>query len=286
MRDKKERGHIVTIDLPHNFPGGTLKFHKETGEFHIMDKDSEIISSEGLRLDHHYQGNNKKRLLSRLWAGGKYPLTGLNDLDFLSTYDLVYIVDTNELIDNNSSQHNITSFLRAEIKNFPEEHQVEFYERVGYFHFMNINESVHPEKVGWMTLFQQDFFRQDLIKGLTIAVLTDHDLLHLEAYNSKEMPILKDYFLPTGVTLMFAKADKSDTLVNKLLKTADKLSNLYKERFLRNEIVIEPQALEFIDCEKFWFVNEIRSGLCVEPNIIKKSPLIYGENAKVSYFFE
>ncbi len=51
-----------------------------------------------------------------------------------------------------------------------------------------------------------------------IAVIVDHDLEHLDAYNNRTLPIHGDFLLPGGVDLIYATEKGSDFLGSKLIR--------------------------------------------------------------------
>lgn len=273
---KKPRKQIALIQTAQDIGGGTISFDKESGKISIHDAQGNPVSTEGLSYEHFYEGESRSVKLSRLVAGPK-PLNGLSDLDFLATYDLVYIIDTNTL-EKDGETHHITSFVRCRILDWGDSYHIDLYERVGYFHFVNLTHESF-EKVGWCNLFHQDFFKEDLAAGLKIGVVVDSYYDQLDGYNKRSEPILNKDFLPNGVTVMHATANKNDTLVNRLMRTADSFANEYKEKILAGETGNFPPAVTFFDCEKYWFVNQ--TGLTVTPNTEKKTKVSYGPEAWV-----
>ncbi len=280
MQKKALRQSKISFNVPPQMQGGTISFDKDTGRIVIIGLNGNLIHPQGLVKNYWYEGENKKKCLSKLVAGPKFPLNGIDDLDFLATYDLIYIVDTNCFKTEDGKDHRLTSFLRCSVHDAGETYEVDMYERVGYFHFVNLKHEA-AEKAGWVNLINHDFFREDLKKGTRIALIVDAYADQLESYNSKVKPITDNHFLPDNVTLMYARADKRDTIVNKLIQACDKLKDEYEQQFLEGKTHFPPQESPFFECEKYWFLNDKRDGLCIDPNVILKPKLVYEEGATV-----
>ena len=60
-----------------------------------------------------------------------------------------------------------------------------------------------------------------------ICIIIDHNLDKLEELNNKNIPIIEDFYLPDGITLVYGSSDvgKNDYLPNKLLSAAHKSAN-------------------------------------------------------------
>ncbi len=262
--------------------GGILKFDQDSGNIFILDKKGKVVNPKGLVREHYYERDPKRKLLSRLIAGPNAPTLGIDDADFLATYDLIYIIDTNSPQMNDGKVHHLTSFLRCSIKNMGDSYQPEIYERVGYFHFVNLKNK-NSEKVGWINLFNANFFQEDLKANLKIGIVVDSYLAELDAYNAGQTAIIDEFFLPLGVTLMYAGADNKDNLVNKLISANDHLAKDYKRRFLLGEINFPSEDSPMFECESYWFLNEKRNGLSLSRQArVPKGKLIYDQQASIT----
>lgn len=69
-----------------------------------------------------------------------------------------------------------------------------------------------------------------------ISVVTDHDLANHQKYNRREVPLLRDFYLPKNVKLAYASADKkNDSLENYLMWLCDKIAGESLRRELKGE---------------------------------------------------
>ncbi|MCA8936369.1 MAG: SEC-C domain-containing protein [Planctomycetes bacterium] len=96
---------------------------------------------------------------------------------------------------------------------------------------------VHPEKRGWEFLFGHVLIND---RNKNVAVVTDHDLQNIEAYNRREKPFMEGRFVLSNCTLMYAGSDtKADSVLNRLMSRCDLESRKLIEQFV-NEIRGEP----------------------------------------------
>lgn len=65
-----------------------------------------------------------------------------------------------------------------------------------------------------------------------IAFVVDSDRGNLEAYCNRSKPLLKDFYLPSNFTLIYASADRSDEWPNQMIKRCDKLAGADLEKNL------------------------------------------------------
>lgn len=65
-----------------------------------------------------------------------------------------------------------------------------------------------------------------------IGFVVDSDLGNLEAYCTRSIPLLKDFYLPSNFTLIYASADHSDEWPNQMIKRCDKLAGADLEKNL------------------------------------------------------
>lgn len=90
-----------------------------------------------------------------------------------------------------------------------------------------------PENLGWWQILQALRESIDFFKG-KIALIVDSDLGEHQAFNSREKPIYKDFYLPKDVTIIYASDVGSfEHLSTKMIKYChDIASELYKNENL------------------------------------------------------
>ena len=90
--------------------------------------------------------------------------------------------------------------------------------------FRNCPTELPSEKFGWMAVMR-DFTRDPLNKTKRIAIVTDHDLDNHISYNSKKLPIFRDFLLPENMIMIYGRGDgPTHNLLNYLVKQCDKKS--------------------------------------------------------------
>lgn len=82
---------------------------------------------------------------------------------------------------------------------------------------------VNPELLGWYAVIKSIKESADFADK-NIAIIVDAHLDDLDAYNNKSKPILGDSYLPIGITLLYASADKGTSVGNKLIKLSDRIA--------------------------------------------------------------
>ncbi|MDP2279664.1 MAG: hypothetical protein Q8K51_15755, partial [Nitrospirota bacterium] len=105
----------------------------------------------------------------------------------------------------------------------PNEYSLAF-QHQGVILFRNCPSELPSEKFGWLMVIREAT-REHLNKGKRVAIVTDHDLDKLTAYNSKQIPIFKDFYLPENFILMYGRGDgPTQNLLNHVVKLCDKKS--------------------------------------------------------------
>ena len=101
---------------------------------------------------------------------------------------------------------------------------------IGVNLFRNCPIELPSEKFGWMMVIQE-INQKPINKGKRIAIVTDHDLENHSSYNSKRMPIFKEFYLPDNISLIYGRGDGPEhNLLNYVVKQCDKISTeLLKE---------------------------------------------------------
>lgn len=103
---------------------------------------------------------------------------------------------------------------------------------------------VKPEQQNWIRLIE-------LLKGnckcsdtRKIGIVVDCDLDNIPKYNSRELPILGNYYLPEGFELIFASDKVSDNIFNQMIKDSHKLSRIWLPKLIQHIQNSEIRALE------------------------------------------
>ncbi len=94
-----------------------------------------------------------------------------------------------------------------------------------------INEKVDkPENYNWRQLIRFMTIHQNYNPKMKHGLIVDSDLGNHRMYNSREMPIIDDFFLPENFQLIYASDAASDTFLNVAVRKCEGLaSKIIKE---------------------------------------------------------
>ena len=101
--------------------------------------------------------------------------------------------------------------------------------------------AAEPEKSAWhmfLDLAQRD---PNVKPRDRVALIVDHDLEHLDAYNNRTLPIHRDFFLPENVDLIYAAEKGSDFLGSTLIRLCDQKAARELRSLVRRGAVIASQ---------------------------------------------
>lgn len=66
-------------------------------------------------------------------------------------------------------------------------------------------------------------------------MIVDCDLENIEMYNARKLKIRNDKFLPENFTLLYASADISDSIFNKMIRFCDKEATRLLDKIEKEE---------------------------------------------------
>lgn len=120
------------------------------------------------------------------------------------------------------------------------------------------NAEIHPEVLGWYALMGAIKEQEDM-SGKKIGVIVDSNLGDIDKYNSREKPLFGNEYIPPNVTLIYASADKKDSIANKLIWLCDDLASSQFET-MQNIGVLDDLKEAPYPCEYFrqWIHNSNR----------------------------
>jgi len=220
----------VTIEA--NFKNGpypdSVTFNKETGSLEFQNNGGALIPKTA-DVEWAYARPKKEKSIRR------YPINEKNiqlhpDYSLMQA-DIVYVIDTNTDLKNKIS-------VSCILQGMPrlDESGV----KVG-IHFTSLPYLVvkgdveSPEKAAWCQLIARE--AKDLDKN--ILVIVDAHLDELGLYNSGEKPVLREFYLPKNVNLMYASADVGkEHIVNKVMSQADKAATKMTKQILSGEVPV------------------------------------------------
>lgn len=156
---------------------------------------------------------------------------------WIREYESLYVVDTNSVM-RKGRRVSCTVALKVIKSNEKEDstdYDVDLMIRMVFYQIrLNL---VEPEKRGIYEFMHTMLLPSDIQIGL----ITDHDVMNHEKYNSAILPIYDDFYLPKNVKLIYASSDRgaSSNIFSKLIRICDKKStDLIQEHKAKIESVI------------------------------------------------
>jgi hypothetical protein len=204
--DAIPKEELASLRFGFGFIDGKLRVRIET--------DKRIVSTnaiKGFRKENKVGFNLKK----------SYHKTNSDSLEpnaFLEGVDKVFAIDTNsKLIHGQKFFIGVISTLQAEIK----DNGFADIQAVAVDYFCSQQECDKPENRNWK-LFIEKYISDPSNTSFKTAIVVDSDLGLIDRFNSREVPIYADFFLPENVYLIYASADlKNDSIVNQLIAFCD-----------------------------------------------------------------
>jgi hypothetical protein len=139
-----------------------------------------------------------------------------NPIRILTNYDIIYAIDTNtKTIKENTIS--VSSILECYPTTHTENDQIKIKYRInGNMLFKNCPNN--PEKYAWARLVAMITSSHDYSDNYT-----DHDVGRHHQYNSRQLPVYEDIYLPSNFELVYASSDTSnDSILNVFITKCDK----------------------------------------------------------------
>ena len=217
------RQHVVMVGSPVPLKG--VYYDKETMTFQGIDDDDNLVKPIVTFSQTQYVGRSgKEKVFSRVQD--KVIPHDADLMRFLSSFDLIIGVDTNTREiggDIVSASGIIYCTLQATAD--PNIYSGAFPWN-GVALFRNGPKDVSPEKYGWLSvtkMIASDF--RNAAKHF--CLVSDHDFDNHGRYNTRELPILKDIYLPSNFTIMYGRGDGSkENVLNHLVGLCDRESTI------------------------------------------------------------
>lgn len=141
----------------------------------------------------------------------------------LEDFDLIVAVDTNSRIiggRNLSVAGIVLGYWATDIRT---QSRMISYQVPFCIEFVDLIEP--RERIGWTMAVTELVSRRYFSYGTKIALIVDAYLDEIPSMNAREIPIQKNFFLPEGVTLLYASSDVgAEYGANKMIQQADRIS--------------------------------------------------------------
>ena len=219
---KKPREHIIMVGSPEPLRG--VHYNKDKMEFTGLTTDGRLIKPNVTFSQTHYTGQSgKEKVISRIQDK---VISNEGDLmKYLSSsFDLIVAVDTNTKVIG-SETVSVTGVIHCVVQatSDPGAYNLEFPWH-GAVLVRNCPNELSPEKFGWKTVMQEANKDPRNIQK-RFALVTDHDLGNHTSYNSKRIPIFRNFYLPTNFVLMYGRGDgPNQNPLNYVVRQCDKKS--------------------------------------------------------------
>lgn len=233
--NKQSRDKYVYIGYNEPFQGVT----SENGEIFVHLPSGEKVKADAtLSRTQYIRKSGKEKILSSI------PNQAVVDVPYYLAcqFDVILAIDTNtkQVGNDNVSVASISECYARQINST--QVQVSYRKRANLA-FKNYLGS-DAEKFAWFKLFQIITSTPNYTENLRIALVSDHDLANHHKYNTGELPIYQDTYLPSNVTLVYATSDAQEYVLNTLIAECDKdASRIIREleengeAFISNSIV-------------------------------------------------
>ena len=190
---KKPRKQSIMIGSPEPLKG--VYYDKEKMTFTGITHDGRSIELPVTYSQTHYNSDSgKEKVTSRI-----HDKVIPDQADLLrhlnSSFDLIIASDTNTKVIENESI-SVTGIVRCVLQGTPDPGKYKISISLqDVMPFRNCPSDLASEKFGWLIIIT-NIIHDSLNKSKKIAIVTDHDLDNHRAYNEKQLPILRDIYLP------------------------------------------------------------------------------------------
>ena len=226
-RDKMPRQNIVMVGFPE--PLKSFHYDRETMTINTgISHDDQLVKPAVTFSESHYIGQSgKEKVLTRIHDK---VIPNITDLFIhLSSFDMIIAVDTNTK-QIGADMLSVSGIIPCHVRHeSPNNYALEFLPH-GACLFRNFSPKLSPEKFGWLLAINR-ITRESDYRMKKYCLVSDHDLDNHIQYNNRQLPILKNVYLPTNFTLMYGRGDSSkENILNDLIMRCDKeASRILKE---------------------------------------------------------
>lgn len=214
--NKKERLMDVCFNIFKNQTVEIKDGDKTIGKIRIENEnsnlDDNIHNSVDLKLKHE-RSNGKEKVIT-FYSLVSHNISLLVE-DILSVYDYIFVIDTNYKNVNESLKLCASAIgLLGRCK------QGLFLKKLMNLTFELWDDNNNPERHAWK-LFIEEILQIQKLHDKQIGLVVDSELGHIKDFNSREKCIIDSFYLPENFKLIYASADKNDTVLNWAIKQCD-----------------------------------------------------------------
>lgn len=201
---------------------GTWDQEKQFLKIRAM-RDGEPVSARGITETTFYEGTGRRKFIHETMFGKSSDFTVDPD-ETLRLYHQVWAVDTNSKPGFGGIM-NVTgvSVVATDGSNVIAPVAVLFFGRT----------AGKAELYGWRRFIDVALSNPRYDADHRYALIVDAEYSSLADFNRRRRPIHGDFYLPDNFTLIYATADKPDSILNRALRASDAMATKYREHVLK-----------------------------------------------------
>lgn len=213
---KKERLMEVCFNIVKNqtieLKNGNETIRKIRIEKENANLDNNIHNSVDLKLKHE-RSNGKEKVIT-FYSLVSHNISLLAE-DILSVYDYIFVIDTNykNVDDRLKLCASAIGLLRRYEQGF-------FLKKLMNLTFELLDDNNNPERHAWK-IFIETILQIQKLHNKQIGIVVDSELGYIKEFNNRKKYIIDSFYLPENFNLIYASADKNDTVLNWAIKQCD-----------------------------------------------------------------
>lgn len=257
--DKKPRNEFIEFYVD-DFEG-KLEFTYNFVEDSLEIKDQII---DNAKVETSYDKTSYDKTSGKVKRTNSTPLKNTElpfdcDRAIFKNFDVLIAIDTNtKLINDNLVSVTSSYFVNKLISECNKTGQYPFVPFASHL-FININESINAEKLGWHTIIS-NYVQNKFPRNYRIGVVVDCDLGAHDSINSHKNPYFEQFNLPENIQLIYASSDtKNDSIANQMINFSDKLANNIMKSDELDSLLEADYLIDNIEhCEKHFPITSLK----------------------------
>lgn len=210
----KPRQHGIHFDLNYDIINIENLPKTSTGEYIFNNIPSPTRIKQSFTISYEREEKRPKTLVEIPFVSDT-PI--LDQGVYFSKYDLIFAVDSNTKTFNNLTL-SATIATACHVHNQKGIYMTDYLFTIQHKFYNEEN----GEKTGWIKTIQSIKSLDCYSNESKVLLIIDHDQENLLKYNARELPLLKDFYLPVNFDMLYATDAVSDFLPNRLLSYCDK----------------------------------------------------------------
>lgn len=215
MNSSKPRSVSVTLDMGKPVTANAFRM-SPVGDIFLLNND-EMLMHERAHVATSYLRVKGPKVLNRVELQNDRLTTNPNSS--LLKFDRLFAVDTNTKTVG-SERVSVAAILLARLEQKSPLCFLHF-SIINCLEFRNVSEN--PEKIAWKKTIQLIMANPSFNLDITFGLIVDSDLGNIDAYNSRTLPIVGSFYLPSNFQLLYASSDAGrEYAANRLISECDR----------------------------------------------------------------